>query len=198
MLRRAANRGQTRDVSVYRLIGAGSIEELIYTRRTFRSQSLVAPAPPNVTDSAEIYKQHQAEIAYTAANPSRMFLGVQDDKHNQGELFGVVSRASDLCHAKAKSCCRKISSALRNLVTGPSVLSNRLISASLGMVTSSGIAVNQLNYFVFYSFELMNFASQTSRKRKRTGDDGDSSDQEVDDKQDDQVRFAILSQPELC
>ena len=66
------------------------------------------------------------------------------------------------------------------------------------MVTSSGIAVNQLICFVFYSFELMNFASQTSRKRKRTGDDGDSSDQEVDDKQDDQVRFALLSQPELC
>lgn len=26
-------RGQTRDVTVYRLVGAGSIEELIYTRR---------------------------------------------------------------------------------------------------------------------------------------------------------------------
>ncbi|KAK9899632.1 hypothetical protein P389DRAFT_164661 [Cystobasidium minutum MCA 4210] len=61
--------GQTRDVTVYRLVGAGSIEELIYTR--------------------QIYKQHQAEIAYSAANPSRMFLGVQDDKRNQGELFGV-------------------------------------------------------------------------------------------------------------
>lgn len=43
------------------------------------------------TGPTEIYKQHQAEIAYTAANPSRMFLGVQDDKRNQGELFGVVS-----------------------------------------------------------------------------------------------------------
>lgn len=61
--------GQTRDVYVYRLVGAGSLEELIYTR--------------------QIYKQHQAEIAYDAANPSRMFQGVQDDRDNQGELFGV-------------------------------------------------------------------------------------------------------------
>ncbi|KAL7007449.1 hypothetical protein EMMF5_002913 [Cystobasidiomycetes sp. EMM_F5] len=61
--------GQTRDVFVYRLIGAGSLEELIYTR--------------------QIYKQHQAEIAYNAAAPSRMFVGVQDDPNNHGELFGV-------------------------------------------------------------------------------------------------------------
>lgn len=44
-----------------------------------------------LTHSAEIYKQHQAEIAYDAANPSRMFEGVQDDKTQRGELFGVVS-----------------------------------------------------------------------------------------------------------
>lgn len=30
------DRGQTRDVTVYRLVGAGSIEELIYTRRAAR------------------------------------------------------------------------------------------------------------------------------------------------------------------
>lgn len=68
--------GQTRDVFVYRLVGAGSLEELIYTR--------------------QIYKQHQAEIAYNAAAPSRMFIGVQDDKRNTGELFGVVSRTNAL------------------------------------------------------------------------------------------------------
>lgn len=33
----------------------------------------------------------------------------------------------------------------------------------------------------------MNYASQTSKKRKRNRDDGDSSDQEIDNKQDDQV-----------
>ena len=43
------------------------------------------------TSLAEIYKQHQAEIVYDAANPSRMFVGVQDDKTRRGELFGVVS-----------------------------------------------------------------------------------------------------------
>lgn len=42
--------------------------------------------------SVEIYKEQQAQIAYEAANPSRMFSGVQDDKLHQGELFGVVRK----------------------------------------------------------------------------------------------------------
>ena len=42
-------------------------------------------------ERTEIYKQHQAEIAYDAANPTRMFAGVQGEKDQQGELFGVVS-----------------------------------------------------------------------------------------------------------
>jgi DNA excision repair protein ERCC-6-like 2 len=43
---RAYRFGQTRDVSVYRLLGAGSIEELIYAR--------------------QVYKQQQMAIAYTS------------------------------------------------------------------------------------------------------------------------------------
>lgn len=47
-----------------------------------------------LTSRTEIYKQHQAEIAYDAANPSRMFGGVQDDPTQRGELFGVVSECA--------------------------------------------------------------------------------------------------------
>lgn len=82
-----AGRGQVRDVYVYRLIGAGSLEELIYSRREYCGAPIKDTSHPSL---AELYKQHQAEIAYDAAAPSRMFAGVQDDRKNQGELFGLV------------------------------------------------------------------------------------------------------------
>ncbi|KAF9558521.1 hypothetical protein CPC08DRAFT_557075 [Agrocybe pediades] len=66
---RAFRFGQTRDVSVYRLLGAGSIEELIYAR--------------------QIYKQQQMKIAYDASVQTRYFQGVQGDNSNKGELFGL-------------------------------------------------------------------------------------------------------------
>ncbi|KAH8920948.1 hypothetical protein BT69DRAFT_371018 [Atractiella rhizophila] len=66
---RAFRIGQRRDVNVYRLIGAGSLEELIYTR--------------------QIYKQHAMEVGYKAAYTRRLWDGKQDDKHHKGELFGV-------------------------------------------------------------------------------------------------------------
>ncbi|KZT24961.1 hypothetical protein NEOLEDRAFT_1178730 [Neolentinus lepideus HHB14362 ss-1] len=66
---RAYRFGQTRDVSVYRLLGAGSIEELIYAR--------------------QIYKQQQMRIGYEASVQTRYFEGIQDDKARQGELFGL-------------------------------------------------------------------------------------------------------------
>ena len=49
--RRAFRFGQTRDVSVYRLLGAGSVEELIYAR--------------------QIYKQQQMAIGYEASVQTR-------------------------------------------------------------------------------------------------------------------------------
>ena len=55
---RAFRFGQTRDVSVYRLLGAGSVEELIYAR--------------------QIYKQQQMAIGYEASVQTRYvvsFLG---------------------------------------------------------------------------------------------------------------------------
>ncbi|KAJ7777535.1 RAD26-like SNF2 family DNA-dependent ATPase [Mycena maculata] len=66
---RAFRFGQTRDVSVVRLLGAGSIEELIYAR--------------------QVYKQQQMKIGYEASVQTRYFEGVQGEKGKQGELFGL-------------------------------------------------------------------------------------------------------------
>lgn len=65
---RAYRLGQTRDVSVYRLIGAGTIEEGIYGR--------------------QIVKATTAEVSYTAAEGRRFFAGVEGRSDLQGELFG--------------------------------------------------------------------------------------------------------------
>lgn len=61
--------GQQRDVSVFRLLGAGSVEELIYAR--------------------QIYKQQQMAIGYDASIQTRYFEGVQGDNSKRGELFGL-------------------------------------------------------------------------------------------------------------
>ena len=61
--------GQQRDVSVFRLLGAGSVEELIYAR--------------------QIYKQQQMAIGYDASIQTRYFEGVQGDNSQRGELFGL-------------------------------------------------------------------------------------------------------------
>ncbi|KAJ3532277.1 hypothetical protein NM688_g7446 [Phlebia brevispora] len=66
---RAYRYGQTRDVEVFRLLGAGSLEELIYAR--------------------QVYKQQQMAVGYDASLQTRYFEGVQGDKARQGELFGI-------------------------------------------------------------------------------------------------------------
>ncbi|KAJ7041189.1 P-loop containing nucleoside triphosphate hydrolase protein [Mycena alexandri] len=66
---RAFRFGQTRDVSVVRLLGAGSVEELIYAR--------------------QVYKQQQMKIGYENSIQTRYFEGVQGEKTKQGELFGL-------------------------------------------------------------------------------------------------------------
>ncbi|KAL1739550.1 P-loop containing nucleoside triphosphate hydrolase protein [Schizophyllum fasciatum] len=66
---RAFRFGQTRDVSVYRLLGGGSLEELVYAR--------------------QLYKQQQMAIGYDASAQTRYFDGVQGDPQKQGELFGI-------------------------------------------------------------------------------------------------------------
>lgn len=58
-----------RDVEVFRLISAGTIEEIVYAR--------------------QIYKQQQANIGYTASTERRYFKGVQEKKDQKGEIFGL-------------------------------------------------------------------------------------------------------------
>lgn len=68
---RAFRIGQTRDVEVFRLVSAGTIEEIIYAR--------------------QIYKQQQANIGYNASNERRYFAGVQENSEKKGEIFGLAN-----------------------------------------------------------------------------------------------------------
>lgn len=54
---------------MFRLVSAGTIEEIVYAR--------------------QIYKQQQANIGYNASSERRYFKGVQQDKGRKGELFGL-------------------------------------------------------------------------------------------------------------
>ncbi|EFJ05584.1 hypothetical protein SELMODRAFT_40953, partial [Selaginella moellendorffii] len=68
--------GQKRHVTVFRLLAAGSLEELIYTR--------------------QIYKQQLFNLAVTGNREKRYFEGVQDSKGDKGELFGLSNLFRDL------------------------------------------------------------------------------------------------------
>jgi len=68
---RAYRIGQIRDVEVFRLVSAGTIEEIVYAR--------------------QIYKQQQANIGYTASTERRYFKGVQESKEQKGEIFGLAN-----------------------------------------------------------------------------------------------------------
>ncbi|KAI4165958.1 MAG: hypothetical protein LQ342_000389 [Letrouitia transgressa] len=68
---RAYRIGQVRDVEVFRLVSAGTIEEIVYAR--------------------QIYKQQQANIGYTASKERRYFKGVQEKKEQKGEIFGLAN-----------------------------------------------------------------------------------------------------------
>ncbi|KNA16495.1 hypothetical protein SOVF_088640 isoform A [Spinacia oleracea] len=68
--------GQKRHVVVFRLIAAGSLEELVYTR--------------------QVYKQQLSNIAVSGKIEKRYFEGVQDHKQFHGELFGIGNLFRDL------------------------------------------------------------------------------------------------------
>ncbi|KAI4760993.1 hypothetical protein E4T52_04306 [Aureobasidium sp. EXF-3400] len=68
---RAYRIGQVRDVEVFRLVSAGTVEEIVYAR--------------------QIYKQQQANIAYNASTERRYFRGVQDTADKKGEIFGLLN-----------------------------------------------------------------------------------------------------------
>lgn len=71
---RAYRIGQIRDVEVFRLVSAGSVEEIVYAR--------------------QIYKQQQANIGYNASEERRYFKGVQNQKGHSGEIFGLSNLLS--------------------------------------------------------------------------------------------------------
>lgn len=71
---RAYRIGQTRDVEVFRLVSAGTVEEIVYAR--------------------QIYKQQQANIGYNASLERRYFKGVQNQKGQKGEIFGLSNLLS--------------------------------------------------------------------------------------------------------
>ena len=66
---RAYRIGQTRDVTVYRLVGAHTIEEMVYLR--------------------QISKQQNAAVGVRGSLERRLFTGIQNDSNNKGELFGL-------------------------------------------------------------------------------------------------------------
>ncbi len=66
---RAYRIGQLRNVEVYRLVSAGTVEEIVYAR--------------------QIYKQQQANIGYNASTERRYFKGVQNVANQKGEIFGL-------------------------------------------------------------------------------------------------------------
>ncbi|ESZ98472.1 hypothetical protein SBOR_1134 [Sclerotinia borealis F-4128] len=66
---RAYRIGQLRDVDSFRLVSAGTIEEVVYAR--------------------QIYKQQQANIGYNASMERRYFKGVQNAVSQKGEIFGL-------------------------------------------------------------------------------------------------------------
>ncbi|KAK2992561.1 hypothetical protein RJ640_022754 [Escallonia rubra] len=68
--------GQKRHVVVFRLLAAGSLEELVYSR--------------------QVYKQQLSNIAVSGKFERRYFEGVQDCKEFQGELFGICNLFRDL------------------------------------------------------------------------------------------------------
>ncbi|XP_051136079.1 switch 2 isoform X2 [Andrographis paniculata] len=68
--------GQKRHVTVFRLLAAGSLEELVYTR--------------------QIYKQQLSNVSVAGKMEKRYFEGVQDCKEFQGELFGICNLFRDL------------------------------------------------------------------------------------------------------
>nr|XP_043616478.1 switch 2 isoform X2 [Erigeron canadensis] len=68
--------GQKRHVVVFRLLAAGSLEELVYSR--------------------QVYKQQLSNIAVSGKLEKRYFEGVQDCKEFRGELFGISNLFRDL------------------------------------------------------------------------------------------------------
>lgn len=85
---RAYRFGQTRNVSVYRLLGAGSIEELIYARQVYKQQQMAVGYDASL-QTRLVVPGFELLAFRTQISLCRYFEGVQGDKDRQGELFGI-------------------------------------------------------------------------------------------------------------
>ena len=83
---RAYRFGQKRDVNVYRLLGAGALEELIYARQIYKQQQMQM-WELIIMSIANLLKL--SNRGYEASVQTRYFEGVQGSKTHQGELFGL-------------------------------------------------------------------------------------------------------------
>lgn len=72
--------GQKRDVTVYRLIAQGTIDELKYLRQIYKLQL-----------KQETFRSAEGSDALA---PPRSFMGVERDKQRKGELFGLENLLS--------------------------------------------------------------------------------------------------------
>ncbi|KAJ3572782.1 hypothetical protein NP233_g2852 [Leucocoprinus birnbaumii] len=103
---RAFRFGQTRDVSVYRLLGAGSVEELIYARQIYKQQQMEIGYNASIqtrsgTASTSFFICQISSLAYgdlmrsgnadieSSPTKHRYFEGIQGDNTKKGELFGI-------------------------------------------------------------------------------------------------------------
>jgi len=85
---RAFRIGQARDVEVFRLLGAGSIEELMYARQVYKQQQMRIGYDASIQTRSRTLALIPAYITNPDAR-HRYFEGVQSDKERQGELFGL-------------------------------------------------------------------------------------------------------------
>lgn len=84
---RAYRFGQTRDVAVYRLLGAGSLEELIYARQVYKQQQMRIGYEASVQTRYGF--RHVVWQGVLMDALGRYFEGVQGDPQRRGELFGI-------------------------------------------------------------------------------------------------------------
>lgn len=85
---RAFRFGQTRDVSVYRLLGAGSVEELIYARQIYKQQQMAIGYEASVQTRWSNFSG-LAPLDLNVSVRNRYFQGIQGDTTKKGELFGL-------------------------------------------------------------------------------------------------------------
>lgn len=88
---RAYRFGQTRDVHVYRLLGCGSLEELIYDRQIYKQQQMAIGYTASHQNRCVILIPPvvQCLTSWSYLGSNRYFSGVSGDKQRQGELFGL-------------------------------------------------------------------------------------------------------------